>query len=64
MSHVDGIRIEAASLARAIREQTTVPITAEEAEGLAQALEASEDDEQLMANLVSAVRYIDAACER
>ena len=64
MSHVDGIRIEAASLARAIREQTSVPITAEEAERLAQALEASEDDEQLMANLVSAVRYMDAACER
>ena len=64
MSHVDGIRIEAASLARAIREQTSVPITAKEAEDLARVLEASEDDEQLMANLLSAVRYIDEASER
>ncbi len=64
MSHVDGIRAEASSLARAIREQTSVPITAEEAERLARALETSEDDEQLMASLVAAVRDMGAALER
>ena len=52
------IEVDAATLARAIREQRALPITDDEAEKLAQSLETSNDDAEFLANMLSAVRLI------
>jgi hypothetical protein len=52
------IEIDAASLARVIREQEALPITGDEAEGLARAIETSIDDEQFLISAVSAIRLL------
>jgi hypothetical protein len=61
---VSRIEIDAASLARVIREQTALPITDDEAERLARTLEASNDDEEFLANALSAVRFLADHLER
>jgi hypothetical protein len=52
------IEIDGATLARSIRDQKALPITDTEAETLARALETSQDDEELLANAVSALRFL------
>ncbi len=52
------IEIDAATLARAIREQRALPIPDDEAEKLARSLETSSDDAEFLANMLSAVRLI------
>jgi hypothetical protein len=52
------IEIDGATLARSIREQKALPITDTEAETLVRALETSKDDEALLANTVSALRFL------
>jgi hypothetical protein len=52
------IEIEPASLVRAIREQTALPITEDEAEVLARGLETAQSDEEFLASTLSAVRLI------
>ena len=52
------IEIDGATLARTIREQKALPITDAEAETLARALETSKDDEEFLANAISAVRFL------
>jgi hypothetical protein len=66
--HDDGdtsqtIQIDAPTLARVIREQQAIPLTDEEANTLAQTLEAAKDDGELLANAVSAVRFLLARLE-
>jgi len=53
-----GNEIEAAALARVIREQTALPLTDREREELARAIETSADDEEFLANALVAVRLI------
>ena len=55
---MDRIEIDGATLARSIREQTALPVSDAEAETLARALETSKDDEELLANAVSALRFL------
>jgi hypothetical protein len=52
------IEIDAATLARVIREQKALPITDGEAESLARALEASNDEEEFLANTLATVRFL------
>ena len=52
------IEIDGATLARTIRELKALPITDAEAETLARALETSKDDEEFLANAISAVRFL------
>lgn len=52
------IEIDGPTLARSIREQKGLPITDAEAETFARALETSEDDEALLANALSALRFL------
>jgi hypothetical protein len=52
------IEIDAVTLARVIREQSALPLTDDEREQLARALETSSDDEELLANALSAVRFL------
>jgi hypothetical protein len=46
------------ALARVIREEKSLPVTDDEADSLARLLEASKDDEEFLANTVSAVRFL------
>ena len=50
--------MEAAELARVLREQQALPLTVAEAEDLARALETSGSDEAFLANVLRAVRLI------
>lgn len=52
------------NLVRAIREQKALPITDEEAEGLARMLESSRGDHECLANALSAVRFLVDRLER
>ncbi len=52
------IEIDRASLVRTIREQTALPITEDEADALARALETAQSDEEFLANTLSAVGLI------
>lgn len=52
------IEIDAATLASVIREQKALPITDDEAETLARALETSNDDDEFLANVLSTVRFL------
>jgi hypothetical protein len=61
---MDRIEIEGATLARTIREQTALPVSDADAETLARSLETSKDDEELLANTVSAVRFLVAQLEQ
>jgi hypothetical protein len=58
------IEIDAATLARIIREHKALPISDAEAENLARALEASTDDEEFLANTLLAVRFLADQLER
>lgn len=55
---VSVIGVDAASLARAIREQPALPVTTAEADALARAIEAARDDEELLTNALAAVRLL------
>jgi Arc/MetJ family transcription regulator len=55
---VSEIEIDAGTLARVIREQKALPITDDEAETLARALETSNDDEEFLASALSTVRFL------
>jgi hypothetical protein len=50
--------IDAATLARTIREQTALPVSEDEAESLARAIETSGDDEEFLARTVAALRFL------
>lgn len=52
------IEFDAATLAQTIRDQEALPITDNEAETIARALETSQDDETLLANTLSAIKLI------
>jgi hypothetical protein len=52
------IEIDAVTLANMLQQQTALPITPDEADGLARAIEASATDEELLANTLAAVRLI------
>jgi hypothetical protein len=52
------IEIDAATLAQAIRERKALPIPEDEAEAIARAIETSHDDEEFLANALSAVRLL------
>ena len=58
------IEIDAATLARVIRELRTLPITDDDTERLARALEESSDDEEFLANALSAIRFLVEQLER
>jgi Arc/MetJ family transcription regulator len=55
---VTQIEIDAATLARVIRELRALPITDDDADRLARALETSNDDEEFLANALSAIRFL------
>jgi Arc/MetJ family transcription regulator len=61
---VTQIEIDAATLARVIRELKALPITDDDAERLARALETSNDDEEFLASALSAVRFLVEQLER
>jgi hypothetical protein len=52
------IESDAATLAQTIRDQKALPITDDEAETIARALETCHDDETFLVNTVSAIRLI------
>ena len=52
------IEFDAATLAQTIRDQKALPITDDEAEAIARALETCHDDEKLLANTLSAIGLI------
>jgi Arc/MetJ family transcription regulator len=52
------IEVDAATLASAIREQQALPLTSDEAEQMARAIETSPDDEALLANTLAAVQLL------
>lgn len=58
------IEIDAATLARVIRELKALPITDDDAERLARTLETSKDDEEFLANALSATRFLLEQLER
>lgn len=57
------IEIDAASLANVIREQKVLPLTDDEREKRARALETSDGDEQFLAATVSTIRFLIAELE-
>lgn len=57
-SNVSLIEIDVAGLANVIREQKSLPITDAEAERLAATLEASEADDEFLANTLATVRFL------
>lgn len=52
------LEVDAAALARTLREQRALPLTDAEAETLARSLEASGSDEELLANTLTAMRLL------
>ena len=58
------IEVDAATLARVIRELKALPITDDDAERRARALETSNDDEEFLASALSAVRFLVEQLER
>lgn len=52
------IEIDAASLAQVLREQDALPLTVDEANTLADAIETSANDEEFLASALSAVRLL------
>jgi hypothetical protein len=52
------IEIDPATLASVIREQKALPITDDEAEHLARALEACNDDEEFLAKTLAIVKFL------
>jgi hypothetical protein len=58
------IEIDAAALARILREEKALPITDAEADRLARAIEASKDDEEFLANALSAIGFLVDQLER
>ena len=58
LSRYPGDWFSAYELARVIREQKALPLTDDERERLARALETSDRDEELLANALSAVRLL------
>jgi len=52
------IEFDAATLAQTIRDQKALPITDNEAETIARALDTCHDDETFLANTLSAIRLI------
>ena len=62
-SHDEGkgeslIEIDAPSLANVIREQKALPLTDDDREKRARALEASDGDEQFLVNTLSTIRFL------
>ena len=58
------IELDAATLARAIREQKALPITEAEAEELARSLADVGDEAEFLASTVAAVRFLVGRLER
>jgi Arc/MetJ family transcription regulator len=58
------IEVDAATLASAIREHQALPITRDEAEQMARAIETSPDDAALLANTLAAVQLLADRLER
>lgn len=52
------IELDAATLARAVREQKALPITQAEAEELARSLEEAGDEAEFLASTVAAMRFL------
>ena len=52
------IQIDAAGLARSVREQSALPLTQSEAQRLARAIETSSDDEALLTRTLSMVTFV------
>lgn len=52
------LEVDAASLARTVREQTDLPISETEADALASSLEGSASDEEFLANTLAAVQLL------
>lgn len=55
---MSAIEIDPATLAEAIRERKGLPIAEDEAEAIARAIETSHDDQEFLANALSAVRLV------
>lgn len=58
------IEIDAAALARILREEKALPITDSEADRLARAIEASKDNAEFLANALSAIGVLVDQLER
>jgi len=58
------IQIDAAALARILREEKALPISEAEADRLARAIEASRDDEEFLANALSTIALLVDQLER